>query len=87
MPTCCLHLESGYSSKIPVKSQIFLHEIWPCGPSHRRHASKKMPREGPDDSAGWGGWMDVVKLAKITPMTGALLDFAALFEKHHVSLI
>jgi hypothetical protein len=45
-----------------------------------------MPREGPDDSAGWGGWMDVVKLAKIT-MTGALLDFAALFEKHHVSLI
>jgi len=46
-----------------------------------------MPREGPDDSAGWGGWMDVVKLAKVTPMTGALLDFAALFEKHHVSLI
>eukprot|EP00435_Cladocopium_sp_Y103_P049109 s1061_g14.t1 len=31
-------------SQIPVKSQVFLHEIRPCGP--RRHASKTMPREG-----------------------------------------
>ena len=59
-------LKSLKFMKKSVKSKVFLHEIRPCGPADHRHASKKMPREGPEDSAGgWLQWLQHVVKTRI----------------------